>query len=163
MRESKRLYTFLKYCARVYASSSSRRSRRRRLVATAATGAAAVVVGGSTLVITGGRTRLFAGEIDETLFLNMAESFTLFYDTFLEKYVVDNERWSNPSGRNDVRRSHHAAVALADGSVRVRCAPEALLPGGAAPVVYDETGRWPCDGWAPGRVLAELSGEPFRL
>jgi len=47
--------------------------------------------------------------------------------------------------------------------VRVRCAPEALLPGGAAPVVYDETGRWPCDGWAPGRVLAELSGEPFRL
>ena len=55
------------------------------------------------------------------------------------------------------------ARALADGSVRVRCAPEALLPGGAAPVVYDETGRWPCDGWAPGRVLAELSGEPFRL
>ena len=39
----------------------------------------------------------------------------------------------------------------------------AALPGGAAPVVYDETGRWPCDGWAPGRVLAELSGEPFRL
>ena len=82
-------------------------------------GAAAVVVGGSTLVITGGRTRLFAGEIDETLFLNMAESFTLFYDTFLEKYVVDNERWSNPNGRNDVRRSHHAAVALADGSILV--------------------------------------------
>ena len=81
--------------------------------------AAAVVVGGSTLVITGGRTRLFAGEIDETLFLNMAESFTLFYDTFLEKYVVDNERWSNPNGRNDVRRSHHAAVALADGSILV--------------------------------------------
>jgi len=82
-------------------------------------GAAAAVVGGSTLVITGGRTRLFAGEIDETLFLNMAESFTLFYDTFLEKYVVDNERWSNPNGRNDVRRSHHAAVALADGSILV--------------------------------------------
>lgn len=54
------------------------------------------------------------------------------------------------------------ARLLSDGSVRVRCAPDACLPGGAAPVVFDETGRWPCDGWAPGRVLAELSGEPFR-
>jgi len=83
-------------------------------------GAAAVVVGGSTLVVCGGRTRGYADAgVDTTHFLNDAEAFTLYYDGLMEKYVVENESWSCPNGRSYVRRSHHAAVALADGSILV--------------------------------------------
>ena len=46
--------------------------------------------------------------------------------------------------------------------MRVRCAP-GRLPGGAAPVVYDETGRWPCDGERRDGVLAEHRAERCRL
>ena len=55
------------------------------------------------------------------------------------------------------------SVTIKRGKARLFRDGNPLVYGGAAPVVYDETGRWPCDGWAPGRVLAELSGEPFRL
>ncbi len=79
-------------------------------------GAAAAAVG-STLVVCGGRSRFLAGGIDTTHFLNDAWGFTLFKDG--DKYDVYYEEWSYPNGRSHVRRSHHAAVALADGSVLV--------------------------------------------
>jgi hypothetical protein len=80
-------------------------------------GATATAVG-STLVVCGGRSRFLAGGIDTIHFLNDAMGFTLS-NVGDGEYVVDYEPWSNPNGRNDVRRSHHAAVALADGSILV--------------------------------------------
>jgi len=74
-------------------------------------GAAAVVVG-STLVVCGGRTP--AGT---THFLNDALGFHLA--RLDGKYFVGYEFWSCPDGCAVVRRSHHAAVALADGSILV--------------------------------------------
>jgi hypothetical protein len=35
------------------------------------------------------------------------------------EYIVEYDPWSCPNGRSHVRRSHHAAVALADGSILV--------------------------------------------
>ena len=74
-------------------------------------GAAAVVVG-STLVVCGGRTP--AGT---THFLNDALGFHLA--RLDGEYFVGYELWSRPDGCSVVRRSHHAAVALADGSILV--------------------------------------------
>jgi len=80
-------------------------------------GVAAVVVG-DTIVVCGGRTRTFAGDIDMTHLLNDAIGFTLFKNSAGE-YFVSYDTWSCPNGRSHVRRSHHAAVALADGSILV--------------------------------------------
>jgi hypothetical protein len=73
-------------------------------------GAAAAAVG-STLVVCGGRSRFLAGGIDTTHFLNDAMGFTLS-NVGDGEYIVEYEPWSNPNGRNHVRRSHHAAVSL---------------------------------------------------
>ena len=70
-------------------------------------GEAAVVVG-DTIVVCGGRTHFLNEAIGLTLFKNSADEYFVSYDT-----------WSCPNGRSYVRRSHHAAVALADGSILV--------------------------------------------
>ena len=70
-------------------------------------GEAAVVVG-DTIVVCGGRTHFLNEAIGLTLFKNSADEYFVSYDT-----------WSRPNGRSYVRRSHHAAVALADGSILV--------------------------------------------
>jgi hypothetical protein len=79
-------------------------------------GAAAIIVG-SKIIVCGGRTRDSVGGIDTTYFLNDAEGFTLY--RIFDEYVVDYAPWSLPGGRATVRRAHHTAVALGDGSILV--------------------------------------------
>lgn len=79
-------------------------------------GAAAVVVG-STIVVCGGQLLYSLSGQDTTYFLNDAEGFTLH--RAFDEYVVEWAPWSLPGGRAIVRRAHHAAVALGDGSILV--------------------------------------------
>ena len=110
-------------------------------------GAAAAAVG-STLVVCGGRSQFLAGGIDTTHFLNDAMGFTLS-NVGDGEYIVEYDPWSCPNGRNPVRRSHHAAVALADGSVLViggiengQCATDAqVIREGQDVVPFDALGE----------------------
>ena len=51
----------------------------------------------------------------------------------------------------------HEELELPDGTKRVRCGADAALPEDSPEtVVFDTEGRWPCEGWGSGKVLAEL-------
>lgn len=51
----------------------------------------------------------------------------------------------------------HERVELEDGTVRMRCGADAAIPEDAKDtIVFDTEGRWPCEGWGSGKVLAEL-------